>query len=268
MVTHLTFWHFCENVQLRHFLCGGRYKQKIKYAAAFGDDSSWLSHVLRIGGHNVSTLNFPLNSFPGNRVNSVLWKWIQLVEFGQWYLQKEVKLHKSNTGSLKNINTKHVCGHTKHYTTVVYDKTWNAVVLEKASFSLQSDGFACNKLIIFMARLAVITVKGWESHALPWVSIFIGQSSRNVSTGETPGRAGVKANAQIRLALIRQIWLTRRQLNLAHEGPRRLPAPILRHAAARGEQNHHSRRHVDHCRWRVWKGLQLCEIHLRRKKSI
>lgn len=66
--------HFCENVQLKHFLCVGRYKQKIKYASAFGDDLSWLSHVLRIGGHNVSTLNLPLNSFPGNRVNSVLWK--------------------------------------------------------------------------------------------------------------------------------------------------------------------------------------------------
>lgn len=33
-----------------------------------------------------------------------------------------------------NINTKHVCGHTKHYTTVVYDKTLNAVLLKKNIF--------------------------------------------------------------------------------------------------------------------------------------
>lgn len=95
------------------------------------------------------------------------------------------------------------------------------------------------------------------------MSIFIAQSSCNVSTGEMLGRARVKAHTQIRLPLIRQMWLTWWQLNLAHEGPRRLPAPILRHSAARGEQNHHSCCDIDHCSWRVWKGLQLGKIHLK-----
>lgn len=50
--------------------------------------------------------------------------------------------------------------------------------------------------------------------------------------------------------------------NLAHEGPRRLPAPILRYAAMRGQQDHDSGCNISYCYWRVWKGLQLSKINL------
>lgn len=68
-----------------------------------------------------------------------------------------------------------------------------------------------------------------------WVIIFTEQSSCNVNAGMMVGRARVKAQTQIRLALIKQKRLTWWQPNLAHEGPRRLPTPFLRHSTAGSE---------------------------------
>lgn len=120
----------------------------------------------------------------------------------------------------------------------------------------------CQILPLFKKQIHPFTL------APHWVSIFIELCSCNVSTGEMLGRTRVKAHTQIRLALIRQMWLTWWQLNLAHEGPRRLPAPILRHSTTGSQQNHHSCRYIDHCSWRVWEGLQLSKIHLKTIRKI
>lgn len=74
------------------------------------------------------------------------------------------------------------------------------------------------------------------------------QSNCNVNAGTMVGRARVKAQAQIRLALIKQRRLTRWQPNLAHEGPRRLPTPFLRHSGPESERTHDSRSRADHRR--------------------
>lgn len=76
------------------------------------------------------------------------------------------------------------------------------------------------------------------------------QSNCNVNAGMMVGRARVKAHTQIRLALIKQRRLRWWQPNLAHEGPRRLPAPFLRHSGS--EWTHDSRSHSDHRRAWLW----------------
>lgn len=74
------------------------------------------------------------------------------------------------------------------------------------------------------------------------------QCNCNVKAGMMVGRARVKARTQIRLALIKQRRLTWWQPNLAHEGPRRLPTPFLRHSGPGSEWTHDSREHADHRR--------------------
>lgn len=80
----------------------------------------------------------------------------------------------------------------------------------------------------------------WTPLDFYWVIIFTEQSNCNVNAGMMVGRARVKAQTQIRLALIKQRRLKRWQPNLAHESPRRLPTPILRRSAAGSEWRHDS----------------------------
>lgn len=98
--------------------------------------------------------------------------------------------------------------------------------------------FFCNYICSISSQSLSIS---WRRLLWYRVIILTEQSNCNVNAGMMVGRARVKAQTQIRLALIKRRRLTWWQPNLAHEGRRRLPTPFLRHSGPGSEWTHDSR---------------------------